>query len=961
MVYKSVIHKGHFVFQTLNTILFLITEFTRHIVETMPVSDTNQQPGSDESVVADYQAKCGSSADTSPNQSYGSTTGDNNGSHVDINIEPSESPDDVNLNKPQTYPITPQELHSNTNENSLLLPFSRSHPDDDDDDRMSKIIKLAKRPSFIWIFSLGILAIIIFQLTFLPRTSLSRDYRRWHGIHLTKSDVKRYFLQFTGIGNSHRDLTTEEYIDNWLYDFTTINNKAKYNLLSNNNPELSHYVESNFKEFGFITEKHCYEVDVQEPLASIIKLRDTEDEVVYQSEVVEPKFKTPGFFSYGMEGNVTAGFVFVNYGTPEDYNLLSSNNIDVKGKIFIIKSHLEQRNISIGEKVVLAEHHGAVGVLTFFDSDTFGNEEIMSSNMNLAISRDCNSEGAKIPVVPISKKLLHPVLDSQMDLSYKWSFDKWEYKPSTNSKFKLELDSVFEKSKRAKLTNIVGTLKGIMNDADVIIGARRDSLTSNNPLSGHAILFEIMRNYQRLIEKGWKPLRNIKFVSWDGSYMDSLGVKLFTNDTNVFNPKRSVVSYINLDADTVTGSKFDVDSNPLINHLLKRTSKYIPIPKRAAFLKTLGRDAELELFDERIDDDVLDLFEDDNDDDDDGDGDDDDEEYTTLHKYWMKQDNATINNNLGLPLIDSEARIFQQHLSTPIINLKFSNDEKRDSAKYIPNSNYYSRDWLIKQDIDKDLLLHGSLIRFVGLLAINLSEHEVVDYKTFKYLKLIQSFYLQLLEIEKEKLSRWKNKVVSNYLIYKNSIFQDLDTDEEVHFHQIVNQFTLLVNEMVDLSKNFDKYNEHVEEGLSQDYPWYMYYKKLQHFAQFKVTNYKLSHLEKDLKLTDQDYTYLESKGPPNNANVESTLDNRGQEWMSSHGLKGILDGFKNKKFYYNSVIYSVPKFNVEHNKTWYDERLLKGTFTYLYAAIDDGDYESTVKWFVLIYEKLTNINYKMT
>lgn len=112
---------------------------------------------------------------------------------MDINIEPSESPDDVNLNKPQTYPITPQELHSNTNENSLLLPFSRSHPDDDDDDRMSKIIKLAKRPSFIWIFSLGILAIIIFQLTFLPRTSLSRDYRRWHGIHLTKSDVKRYF------------------------------------------------------------------------------------------------------------------------------------------------------------------------------------------------------------------------------------------------------------------------------------------------------------------------------------------------------------------------------------------------------------------------------------------------------------------------------------------------------------------------------------------------------------------------------------------------------------------------------------------------------------------------------------------------------------------------------------------------------------------------------------------------
>jgi len=926
-------------------------------------NDTGQQNGSNDTSASDMQAKTGSSTDSAHAQFYGSTTEDSNKSHVDINIETSESPDDVDLSKPQTYPITPQELHANTNEHSLLLPLDRSHlgglydNDDDDDDRMSKIIKLAKRPGFIWIFSLGVLALIIFQLTFLPRTSLSRDYRRWHGIHLTKSDVKRYFLQYTGIGNSHQDLTTEEYIDNWLYDFTIINNKAKYNLLSSDNPELSHYVESNFKEFGFITEKYTYAVDAQEPRLSVIKLRDNEDEVVYESEVLEPKFKTPGFFSYGVNGNVTAEFVFVNYGTPEDYELLLSNRIDLKGKIFIIKNYLEVRNITIGEKIALAEHYGAVGALTFFDLDTLGNEETKSSDMNVAISRDCNSEEAKIPVIPISKKLLLPVLDTHLNNAYESTFEKWEYTPYHQSKFKLEIDSVFEKGKLTKLTNIVGTLKGIMNDADVIIGARRDSFTSNNPLSGHAVLFEIMRNYQRLIEKGWKPLRNIKFVSWDGSYMDSLGVKLFTNDTDVFNPKRSIVSYINLDSDTVTGSKFDVDSNPLINHLLKKTSKYIPIPKHATFLKTLGTNVDWELFDDDIFDDAIDIEEDDDDDDDDDDG----EEYTTLHKYWMKQDNATINNNLGLPLIDSEARIFQQHLSTPIINLKFSNDGKRDSAKYIPNSNYYSRDWLIKKDIDKDLLLHGSLIRFVGLLAINLSEHEVVDYKTYKYLKLIQSFYLRLLEIEKEKLSQWKDRVVSNYLIYKNSIFQDLDTDEEVHFHQIMNQFTLLMNEIVALAKSFDEYNERVEEGLSQDYPWYMYYKKLQHFAQFKVTNYKLSHLERDLKLTDQDHTYLESKDPQKNINADSSLASPGYESISSRGIKGILDSFKNNKFYYNSVIYGVPKFNVHRNKTWYDERLTKGALAYLYAAIDDDDYESTVKWFVLIYEKLTNINYKMT
>ena len=144
-------------------------------------NDTGQQNGSNDTSASDMQAKTGSSTDSAHAQFYGSTTEDSNKSHVDINIETSESPDDVDLSKPQTYPITPQELHANTNEHSLLLPLDRSHlgglydNDDDDDDRMSKIIKLAKRPGFIWIFSLGVLALIIFQLTFLPRTSLSRD------------------------------------------------------------------------------------------------------------------------------------------------------------------------------------------------------------------------------------------------------------------------------------------------------------------------------------------------------------------------------------------------------------------------------------------------------------------------------------------------------------------------------------------------------------------------------------------------------------------------------------------------------------------------------------------------------------------------------------------------------------------------------------------------------------------
>ena len=116
------------------------------------------------------------------------------------------------------------------------------------------------------------------------------------------------------------------------------------------------------------------------------------------------------------------------------------------------------------------------------------------------------------------------------------------FAPTTTAKYKLQWIHGLQTLRNLKNLNIVGTIKGIINDADIVIGARRDSYTSSNPLSGHAVLLEIMRYYQKLVNVGWKPLRNIKFVSWDASYLNLLGVESFINDTTVFNPKRTIVA-----------------------------------------------------------------------------------------------------------------------------------------------------------------------------------------------------------------------------------------------------------------------------------------------------------------------------------------------------------------------------------------------------------------------------------
>ena len=55
---------------------------------------------------------------------------------------------------------------------------------------------------------------------------------------------------------------------------------------------------------------------------------------------------------------LTAELVFVNYGVPEDYEMLERMGIDVKGKIVIAKYGHSWRGI----KPKVAQEHGAIGV-----------------------------------------------------------------------------------------------------------------------------------------------------------------------------------------------------------------------------------------------------------------------------------------------------------------------------------------------------------------------------------------------------------------------------------------------------------------------------------------------------------------------------------------------------------------------------------------------------------------------
>lgn len=71
----------------------------------------------------------------------------------------------------------------------------------------------------------------------------------------------------------------------------------------------------------------------------------------------------PTYNAFSPDGDVTAELVFVNYGLPEDYRILDSLGVSVRGKIVIAKYGRSWRGI----KPKLAAEHGAVGCLIYSD------------------------------------------------------------------------------------------------------------------------------------------------------------------------------------------------------------------------------------------------------------------------------------------------------------------------------------------------------------------------------------------------------------------------------------------------------------------------------------------------------------------------------------------------------------------------------------------------------------------
>lgn len=143
-----------------------------------------------------------------------------------------------------------------------------------------------------------------------------------------------------------------------------------------------------WKEFGVEdTTLAAYDIYLNYPLEhrlALLKKSGDQTEVTFEATLEEDVLeedptsslpdRVPVFHGYSASGNVTAQFVYANFGTYKDFEDLVNANVTLEGNIAIVK----YGGIFRGLKVKRAQELGMVGVLIYSDPQEDG--EITEEN-----------------------------------------------------------------------------------------------------------------------------------------------------------------------------------------------------------------------------------------------------------------------------------------------------------------------------------------------------------------------------------------------------------------------------------------------------------------------------------------------------------------------------------------------------------------------------------------------------
>ncbi len=348
------------------------------------------------------------------------------------------------------------------------------------------------------------------------------------------------------------------------------------------------YIRELYKSWGWESNIETYQVLFPTPKLRVLELLGAN---AYKAKLEESTLKEdktsgqkseqlPSYNAYSADGDVTSEIIFVNRGTPADYEELDKMGIDVKGKIVIAKYGGSWRGI----KPKVAYEHGAIGCIIYSDpaDDGYAQGDVYpvgpfrpkdgvqrGSVMDMPIApgdpltpfigattdaKRLDRKDAitlmKIPVLPISYEDALPLLKSLggavVPMSWRGGLPiTYHVGPSAD---KVHLQLAFNWDLKP-VYDVIAKMRGSeFPDEWIIRGNHHDGWVNgaSDPVSGLVSELEEARSIGELVKKGFRPKRTLVYCAWDGEEPSLLGSTEWVEDHQV-ELKQKAVAYINSD------------------------------------------------------------------------------------------------------------------------------------------------------------------------------------------------------------------------------------------------------------------------------------------------------------------------------------------------------------------------------------------------------------------------------
>jgi N-acetylated-alpha-linked acidic dipeptidase len=508
------------------------------------------------------------------------------------------------------------------------------------------------------------------------------------------------------------------------------------------------YVAQKFRDAGLDTEIVEYRVWMNYPAEISVEMTAPADVTMHGPgrEQVEgdpfqddPRVVTP-FHGMSPSGDVEAEIVYANYGSPQDFKKLEELKIDVRGKIVLMRYGQNFR----GVKVLIAQEHGAAGVIIYSDPaddgwkrgdkyprgpwrpdsgvqrgsvgymfefagdpTTPGIASVQSLPDSRRIPSDQSAALPTIPSTPLSYADAWPILEHlngpETPRDWQGALPFTYHLGPGPAKVKMHLKQDYQ---YRTIWDVIGRVPGNELPGEwVVAGNHRDAWAYGavDPNSGTAAMLETVHGLGELLKSGWKPKRTIVFGSWDAEEFGLIGSTEWGEQHA--DELANADAYFNMDV-AVSGPKFGASSVPSLKQFLRDISTAIPSPAGGTLHDAWQKSSQAEAANPQ-------------------------ETSTGTYRPPAAQTKPDVQvGDLGS---GSDYTVFLQHLGVP------STDVGSTGAYGVYHSVFDNFNWF-KKFGDPNFVYEQEMARVFGLEVIRMADTDVLPFDYEEYGKEITAY-----------------------------------------------------------------------------------------------------------------------------------------------------------------------------------------------------------------------------